>query len=100
MHGTLVIRNATSFGQAPLYPRVSTRCVARKVFAFPTRGLGGYFKLPQGARQVVGMVEDEKYTANLAESPQLAVLLPSCNIPPAAPGWWCGPAATRNWRRP
>ncbi|HET7749986.1 MAG TPA: ABC transporter permease [Terriglobales bacterium] len=55
---------------------------ARKIFGSPARALGGYFKLRDGARiQVVGIVEDGKYTADLAESPQLAVFLPILQLP-------------------
>jgi len=55
---------------------------ARKIFGSPTRALGGYFKLRDGARiEVVGIVEDGKYTANLAENPQLAVFLPILQSP-------------------
>ena len=39
--------------------------------------MGGYFKRRDGTRiQVVGVVEDGKYTANIAETPQLAMFLP------------------------
>lgn len=70
-------------------PRVAiiNQVFAHKVFGSPARALGSYFKLPDGARvQVSGIVEDGKYTANLAENPQLAVFLP---IPqsPASSTW-------------
>jgi predicted permease len=60
-------------------PRVAivNQVFARKIFGSPARAIGGYFKLRDGARiQVVGIVEDGKYTANLAANPQLAVFLP------------------------
>ena len=65
-------------------PRVAiiNQVFARKIFGSPARALGGYFKLRDGARiQVMGIVEDGKYTANLAESPQLAVFLPILQSP-------------------
>jgi ABC-type antimicrobial peptide transport system permease subunit len=65
-------------------PRVAiiNQVFARKIFGSPARALGGYFKLRDGARiQVVGIVEDGKYTANLAENPQLAVFLPILQSP-------------------
>jgi ABC-type antimicrobial peptide transport system permease subunit len=39
--------------------------------------LGRYYKMPDGTRvQVVGIAENGKYTANLAEDPQVAMFLP------------------------
>ncbi|HET7749987.1 MAG TPA: ADOP family duplicated permease, partial [Terriglobales bacterium] len=56
--------------------------LARKVFGAPDRALGRYFKLRDGTRiQVVGIVENGKYTANLAESHQLAIFLPLLQSP-------------------
>jgi hypothetical protein len=57
-------------------PRVAVinAIFARKVFGSATNALGRYFKMPDGARvQVVGLVQDGKYTANLAEDPTPAV---------------------------
>jgi len=57
-------------------PRVAVvnRTFARKVFGSMTNTIGGYFKMPDGTRiQVVGIVEDGKYTANIAEDPQPAM---------------------------
>jgi predicted permease len=49
---------------------------ARKVFGSVANAMGGYFKRRDGTRiQVVGVVEDGKYTANIAESPQPAMFL-------------------------
>ena len=65
-------------------PRVAiiNQVFAQKIFGSSARALGGYFKLRDGARiQVVGIVEDGKYTANLAENPQLAVFLPILQSP-------------------
>ena len=55
---------------------------ARKVFGFLTSALGRYYKMPDGTRvQVVGIAEDGKYTANLAEDPQAAMFLPILQSP-------------------
>jgi hypothetical protein len=55
---------------------------ARKVFGFATSPLGRYYKMPDGTRvQVVGIAEDGKYTANLAEDPQAAMFLPILQSP-------------------
>ena len=49
---------------------------ARKIFGSVTGALGRYYKMPDGTRvQVVGIAEDGKYTANLAEDPQPAMFL-------------------------
>jgi predicted permease len=49
---------------------------ARRIFGSVPSALGGYFKRRDGTRiQVVGVVEDGKYTANIAETPQLAMFL-------------------------
>lgn len=56
--------------------------LARKVFGAPDQALGRYFKLRDGTRiQVVGIVENGKYTANLAEDPQSAMFLPLLQAP-------------------
>lgn len=65
-------------------PRVAVvnQVFARKLFGAPDRALGHFFKLPDGARiQVVGLVEDGKYTANLAEDPQAAMFFPLLQVP-------------------
>jgi ABC-type antimicrobial peptide transport system permease subunit len=65
-------------------PRVAivNREFGRKVFGSPTGAIGGYYKIKDGTRiQVVGMVEDGKYTANLAEDPQAAMFLPILQSP-------------------
>jgi predicted permease len=50
---------------------------ARGMFGSAAGALGRYYKLPDGRRlQVVGIAEDGKYTANLAEAPQPAMFLP------------------------
>jgi predicted permease len=55
---------------------------ARRVFGSPTSAMGSYFKEPDGTRvQVIGIVQDGKYTANLAEDPQPAMFLPILQNP-------------------
>jgi predicted permease len=50
---------------------------ARKIFGSVGGALGSYYKMPDGTRvQVVGIAQDGKYTANLAEAPQPAMFLP------------------------
>ena len=65
-------------------PRVSivNREFARKVFGSPEGAIGQYYKMKDGTRvKVVGMVEDGKYTANLAEDTQAAMFLPILQSP-------------------
>ena len=65
-------------------PRVAivNREFARRVLGSESDALGGYFKRRDGTRiQVVGIVEDGKYTANLAESPTCALFLPLLQFP-------------------
>jgi predicted permease len=65
-------------------PRVAVvnREFARRVFGSETDALGGYFKRRDGTRiQVVGIVEDGKYTANLAEGPTCAMFVPLLQFP-------------------
>jgi predicted permease len=55
---------------------------ARRVFGSVPKALSGYFKRRDGTRiQVVGVVEDGKYTVNIAETPQLAMFLPLLQSP-------------------
>jgi predicted permease len=55
---------------------------ARKIFGSVTNAMGRYYKIEDGTRiQVVGIVEDGKYTANLAEDPQPAMFLPILQSP-------------------
>ncbi len=55
---------------------------ARKIFGSASSALGRYYKTPDGRRvQVVGIAEDGKYTANLAEDPQPAMFLPILQSP-------------------
>ena len=65
-------------------PRVAiiNREFARKIFANRSEAIGERFKMPDGKLvQVVGIVEDGKYTANLAEDPQPAMFLPIKQFP-------------------
>ena len=67
-------------------PRVAVvnREFARKIFGSVTNAIGRYFKLPDGTRiQVVGIVEDGKYTS-LTEDPQPAMFLPILQSPSSA----------------
>jgi predicted permease len=64
-------------------PRVGVinRTFAGKIFSSATKALGGRFKLRDGTRiQVVGVVEDGKYTS-LTEDPQPALFLPMLQAP-------------------
>jgi predicted permease len=55
---------------------------ARKIFGSASSALGRYYKTPDGTRvRVVGIAEDGKYTANLAEDPQPAMFLPILQSP-------------------
>jgi predicted permease len=55
---------------------------ARKIFGSTTKAVGQYYKSEQGTRiQVVGVVEQGKYTANLAENPQAAMFVPILQSP-------------------
>jgi len=65
-------------------PRVAivNREFVRKVFGSATGPIGGSFKMKDGTRiQVVGIVEDGKYTANLAEDRKAAMFLPILQSP-------------------
>ena len=65
-------------------PRVAivNREFARKVLGSSTAAIGRYYKMKDGTRiQVVGIVEDGKYTANLAEDPQAVMFLPILQSP-------------------
>jgi predicted permease len=54
---------------------------AHKVFRSVANAIGGYFKIPDGARiQVVGVAEDGKYTT-LTEDPHPAMFLPILQWP-------------------
>ncbi len=64
-------------------PRVAVvnREFARKIFGSLTNAMGRYYKVKDGTRiQVVGIVEDGKYTS-LTEDPQPAMFLPYPQLP-------------------
>ena len=65
-------------------PRVAVvnRLFATKIFGSATNAIGGHYKLKDGTRvQVVGIVEDGKYTTNIAEDPQPAMFRPILQSP-------------------
>jgi predicted permease len=65
-------------------PRVAVvnRLFAGRMFSSATNALGGYYKLDDGTRiQVVGIVEDGKYSPNITEDPRLAMFLPILQSP-------------------
>jgi predicted permease len=87
--GTALLAGRTfSRHDDPSVPRVAivNREFARKVFGSVTNALGGYFKRRNGARiQVVGVVEDGKYTS-LTEDPRAAFFFPILQSP-ASDAW-------------
>jgi predicted permease len=65
-------------------PRVAlvNRLFAGKIFGSVANAMGRYYKIKDGTRiQVVGVVEDGKYTTNIAEDPQAAMFLPIVQSP-------------------
>ena len=69
-------------------PRVAVinQLFARRVFGSVNNALGRYYKMEDGARvQVVGIVEDGKYT-QLTEDPQPAMFLPFLQSPSSQTG--------------
>jgi ABC-type antimicrobial peptide transport system permease subunit len=65
---------------------VINREFAIRLFGSVPAAIGGHFKLEDGTLvQVVGVAEDGKYTANLAETPQPAMFLPILQLPDSAP---------------
>ena len=55
---------------------------ARRLFGSAAQAIGNHFKTKEGGRiLVVGVVEDGKYTANVAESPQNAIFVPILQSP-------------------
>jgi predicted permease len=68
-------------------PRVAVvnRLFASTIFGSATNAIGGHYKMKDGTRiQVVGIVEDGKYTTNIAEDPQPAMFLPILQSPSIA----------------
>ena len=65
-------------------PRVAVvnRMLASRIFGSATNALGGYYKLDDGTRiQVVGIVEEGKYSPNITEDPRPAMFLPILQSP-------------------
>jgi predicted permease len=61
---------------------VVNRLFASKIFGSAANAIGGYYKVKDGTRvQVVGIVEDGKYTTNIAEDPQPAMFRPMLQSP-------------------
>jgi predicted permease len=55
---------------------------ARRLFGSVAEAMGRHFRTKKGGRiQVVGVVEDGKYTANVAEAPQNAIFVPILQSP-------------------
>jgi len=55
---------------------------AHRIFANRSQAIGAHFKMPDGMLiQVVGLVQDGIYTANLAEDSQPAMFLPIAQFP-------------------
>jgi|CZKS01.1.fsa_nt_gi predicted permease len=65
-------------------PRVAVvnRLFASTIFGSAANAIGGHYKMKDRTRiQVVGIVEDGKYTTNIAEVPQTAMFLPVLQSP-------------------
>jgi predicted permease len=65
-------------------PRVAVvnQLFASRMFGSATNALGGYYKVDDGTRiQVVGVVEDGKYSPNITEDPRPAMFLPILQSP-------------------
>jgi predicted permease len=61
---------------------VVNRLFASRMFGSATNALGGYYKVDDGTRiQVVGIVEDGKYSPNITENPRPAMFLPILQSP-------------------
>ncbi|MGA7224282.1 MAG: ABC transporter permease [Candidatus Acidiferrales bacterium] len=79
----LLAGRAFSWNDDEKSPRVAVvnREFGSKIFGSPAKALGGYFKLPDGARvQVVGVVENGKHK-NINEDPQPAMFFPLLQAP-------------------
>jgi predicted permease len=61
---------------------VVNQVFANRMFGSATNAVGRYYKMPDGTRiQVVGIVEDGKYTPNITEDPRPAMFLPILQSP-------------------
>jgi predicted permease len=68
-------------GDAPRVAVINQQ-LARNLFGSATNAIGRHFKTRnEGRLQVVGIVEDGKYTANIAEDPQNAIFVPILQNP-------------------
>jgi predicted permease len=68
-------------------PRVAVvnRLFATRIFGSATNAIGGHYKMKDGTRiEVVGIVEDGKYTTTAAEEPKPAMFLPILQSPSIA----------------
>jgi ABC-type antimicrobial peptide transport system permease subunit len=83
--GTALLTGRTfTSHDVPEAPRVAVvnREFARKFLSSAAGAMGAHFKMADGSRlEVVGIVEDGKYTANLAEDPQPAIFVPILQYP-------------------
>jgi len=83
--GTALLAGRTlSWDDDPNAPRVAlvNREFAAKILGSESNAIGAHFKIQDGTRiEVVGIVEDGKYTANIAEDPQPAMFLPILQWP-------------------
>jgi predicted permease len=80
---TLVSGRSFTWQEDKDKPRVAVvnREFAQKIFGSVAKVMGGYFKMPDGARiQIVGIAEDGKY-GSLTEDPQPAMFLPILQSP-------------------
>ena len=76
-------RNLTSHDDKNA-PRVAmvNRVFASRIFGSTANALDRYYKMEDGTRvQVVGIVEDGKYSPNLTEEPRPAMFLPILQLP-------------------
>ncbi len=76
---------------------------ADEIFGSVANAIGKYYKVTDGTRvQVVGVVEDGKYTRTLTEDPQHGDVFAHPAIAlDGRPGWWCARIAIRsNWQQP
>ena len=65
-------------------PRVAivNELFARKLYGSATNAIDRFFKMPDGKNvEIVGIAEDGKYTANLADATPLAVFFPLLQVP-------------------
>jgi predicted permease len=81
---TLVSGRSFTWDDDGKAPRVAivNREFARKILGAAENAVGKHYKMPDGMRiEVAGIVEDGKYTANIAEAPQAAMFFPILQYP-------------------